>query len=186
MIMADSGNIWAATLNGAQTALSVAPLGTALPTSVSASLNAAFNDLGWLSDNGVTNNISRDVTKHYAFGGECVKTTQDRYTETISFTLLESNADVLGTVYGAGNVTSAGSTLTVEHESGMLDEISLVFDFIDGDNDGRIVVRRGRVVEIAEIKYAHTDPTSYELTVDVYRTDNGDPGIVKYLNYGGS
>jgi hypothetical protein len=184
--MADSGNIWAATLNSAQLAIAVAPLGTALPTSASATLNGAFTDLGWVGEDGVINAITRETTKHYAFGGEVVKTTQDRYSETIRFTLLESNADVLATVFGSDSVTESSGNITVEHESKMNERVSMVFDFIDGDNAGRIVVREGLVIEVGEISYVHTAPTAYELTVDVYRTAAGLAGAVKYLDYAGS
>ena len=112
--MADSGNIWAATIPADGAAVYAAPLGTALPTSATASLNVAFVDLGWVSEDGVTNSLSRETTKHRAWGGEVVKVTQDNYTETITLTLLESSAEVLGVVYGTDNVTESGDTLTVE------------------------------------------------------------------------
>ena len=44
--MADSGNIWAATIPADGAAVYAAPLGTTLPTSATASLDNAFVDLG--------------------------------------------------------------------------------------------------------------------------------------------
>jgi hypothetical protein len=181
--MADSGNIWAATIPADGAAVYAAPLGTALPTSATAALNAAFVDLGWVSEDGVTNSITRDVTRHKAWGGTTVKTTQDNYTESVKFTLLESSADVLAVVYGDDNVTEAGDTITVEHSSLMNSRQSFVIDFIDGDRAGRIVVREGLVVELGDVMYVHKDLTKYELTVDVYQPDTGANAVVAYFDY---
>ena len=119
--MADSGNVWAATIPADGAAVYAAPLGTTLPTSATAVLDNAFVDLGWVSEDGVTNSISRETTKHRAWGGEVVKVTQDNYTETVKLTLLESSADVLAVVYGADNVTENGDTIAVEHSRLMLE-----------------------------------------------------------------
>jgi hypothetical protein len=181
--MADSGNVWAATIAADGAAVYAAPLGTTLPTTATGSLNVAFVDLGWVSEDGVTNAISRDTTKHYAWGGDVVKTTQDKYTETVKFALLESNADVLSVVYGADNVTESGDAITVEHSSLMLERQSFVIDFIDGDRAGRIVIREGQVVEVGDVKYVHKDLLMYDLTVDVYKPSTGTNAVVTYFDY---
>lgn len=181
--MADSGNIWAATIPADGAAVYAAPLGTALPTTATASLDNAFVDLGWVSEDGVTNSISRDTTKHRAWGGEVVKVTQDSYTETVTLALLESSADVLSVVYGADNVTESGDTITVEHSRLMLEKQSFVIDFVDGDRAGRIVIREGQVTEVADVVYRHSDLTRYEITIDVFKPDNADNAVVTYFDY---
>ncbi len=181
--MADSGNIWAATIPADGAAVYAAPLGTTLPTNATAALNNAFVDLGWVSEDGVTNTISRETTKHKAWGGETVKVTQDNYTETVQLTLLESSAEVLGVVYGSDNVTESGSTITVEHSRLMLEHQSFVIDFIDGDRAGRIVIRDGQVTELGDVMYVHKDLTRYEITIDVFKPENADNAVVTYFDY---
>ena len=183
--MADSGNIWAATIPADGAAVYVAPLGTTLPTSATANLNAAFVDLGWVSEDGVTNSISRDTTKHYAWGGEVVKVTQDKYTETVKLTLLETSSAVLKVVYGDNNVTAGGDyqSIKVEHSRLMLERKSFVIDFIDGDHAGRIVIREGQVTEVGDVVYVHKDLTRYEITIDVFKPDNADNSVVTYFDY---
>lgn len=181
--MADSGNIWAATIPADGAAVYAAPLGTTLPTTATAALDNAFVDLGWVSEDGVTNSISRETTKHRAWGGEVVKVTQDNYTETVTLTLLESSAEVLGVVYGHDNVTESGDTITVEHSRLMLERQSFVIDFIDGEKAGRIVVREGQVTELGDVVYVHRDLTRYEVTVDVFKPDNADTAVVTYFDY---
>jgi hypothetical protein len=183
--MADSGNIWAATIPADGAAVYAAPLGTPLPATATAALNAAFVDLGWVSEDGVTNSIQRDVTRHKAWGGDTVKTTQDNYTESVKFTLLESSTDVLKVVYGDDNVTAGGDyqSIRVEHSSLMNERKSFVIDFIDGDRVGRILVREGLVVELGDVMYVHKDLTKYELTVDVYKPDTGANAVVTFFDY---
>ena len=181
--MADSGNIWAATIPADGAAVYAAPLGTTLPTSATAVLDNAFVDLGWVSEDGVANAISRETTKHRAWGGEVVKVTQDNYTETVRFTLLESSADVLAVVYGADNVTESGDTITVEHSRLQLERQSFVIDFVDGEKAGRIVIREGQVTELGDVMYVHKDLTKYELTVDVFKPDNANNAVVTYFDY---
>jgi len=181
--MADSGQIWAATIPADGAAVYAAPLGTTLPTSATATLDNAFVDLGWVGEDGVTNSISRETTKHKAWGGETVKVTQDSYTETLQLTLLESSAEVFKVVYGEDNVTESGDTLTVEHSRLMLERQSFVIDFIDGDRAGRIVVREGQVTEVADVMYVHSDLTRYQITVDVFKPDNADNAVVAYFDY---
>jgi hypothetical protein len=183
--MADSGNIWAATIPADGAAVYAAPLGTTLPTSATASLDGAFTDLGWVSEDGVTNSISREVTKHRAWGGEVVKVTQDNYTETVRLTLLESSSEVLKVVYGKDNVTAGPNyqSLKVEHSRLQLERQSFVIDFIDGDRAGRIVVREGQVTEVGDVVYVHRDLTRYEITIDVFKPDNADNAVVAYFDY---
>lgn len=181
--MADSGNIWAATIPADGAAVFAAPLGTPLPTSATASLNAAFVDLGWVSEDGVTNTITRDVTRHKAWGGETVKTTQDNYTETVKFALLESSADVLKVVYGADNVVESNGAVAVQHSSLQLERQSFVVDFIDGDRVGRILIREGLVTEIGDVRYSHKDMTMYDLTVDVYKPADGSTAVATFFDY---
>lgn len=183
--MANSKNVWAATVPSDGAAVYAAPLGTALPTSASAALNGSFVDLGWISEDGVTNAITRDTSKHYAWGGEVVKTTQDKYTETVKLTLLETSLNSLKVVYGANNVTApSATTLAVEHSRLMLSRQSFVIDFIDGQKEGRIVIREGQVITVGDVVYVHKDLTRYEITIDVYKPDNYDNAVVTYFNYG--
>jgi len=180
--MADTNNVWAATLNANGACVYAAPLGTTLPTTATEALDADFVDLGWVSEDGFTNSIKRDITKHYAFGGDVVKVTQDKYTETVQFALLESSADVLGVVYGVDSVTENGAVFSVEHNSLMLVHQVFAIDFIDGDKVGRIVIRDGQVTEIGDLKYVHKDLTMYDVTVDVYRLDDGTAAVATYFD----
>lgn len=184
--MADSTLIWAATRPTDGGVFYRAPLGTTLPTDATSSLNPAFVDLGWVGEEGISVTVTRDTTKHHAFGGDLVKTTQDNYESTIKLTLLESDPDVLETVFGAGNVTlstSGGSrTITVAHGSAPLPLQAWVAEVIDGNKVRRLVIQEGKVVNVDDIMYVHSDLVKYTITVDCYKPATGNSeAVLEYI-----
>ena len=175
--MADATNIIAATISSDGASIYAAPHGTALPAAVGTTPGSGWIELGWVSEDGVTNSIQRDTTKHYAWGGSVVKTTQDKYTETFKFALLETSKAVLDLVFGAANVTGTGNDLTVNHSELMLDRQSFLIDFVDGTRVGRHVIKDGMVTEVGDLVYTHKGLLMYELTVDVYKPADGSAGV---------
>jgi len=185
--MANSQNVIAATVPAGSAAVFAAPLGTTLPTDAEAALDAAFVDLGYISEDGVTNVTNKETTKHYAWGGDVVKTTLDRYTETVRFALLESSAAALKMAFGEDNVTetpaAAGTPgkITVKHSSLMLSRQVVVIEFIDGDLAGRLLVKEGQVTEIGDMTYTNTGLLMYDLTVDCFKPADGSDAVEVYF-----
>jgi len=164
-----------------------APLGTTLPTDCTSSLNALFVDHGWLGEDDITLMVNRDTTKHHAFGSDLVKTTQDNYEESLKLTLLESDPDVLETVFGADQLTldsdGAGNRMiTVAHSSSQLPRSAFVVEVIDGSKIRRIVVQEGQVVDLDDVKYVHNDLLSYSITIDCYKPASGNSeAVIEYI-----
>ena len=180
--MANSGNIIAATLAESGGAFYMAPLGTTLPTTATEDLDPAFEDMGWCGPDGFRNSAKRTTTKHYAFGGENVKTTQDRYEETFALELLETSEQVARLIYGEDAVTAGASDgeFSVEHSPMMLERKVFVIDVVDGDRVGRHVIREGQVTEVADIENRHDQLTKYGPTIDTYRPEGAKAGVVTY------
>jgi hypothetical protein len=184
--MADSSLIWAATRPSDAGVFYRAPLGTTLPTDATTALGAAFVDHGWLGEGGITLTLNRDTTKHHSFGGDVVKVTQDNYEESLQLTLLETDPDVLRTVFGDTNVTQSATggdrIITVNHGSLMLPRSAFVVEVIDGAKVRRIVVQEGQVTSVGDITYVHTDLLSYQITIDCYKPATGLPeAVVEYV-----
>lgn len=175
--MADNTNIIAATIGSDGASIFCAPMGTTLPTKAIDAPTGPWVELGWVGEDGVTNGIARDTTKHYAWGGSVVKTTQDKYTETFKFTLLETSEAVLKVVFGAANVAVSGDDWTITHSEMMLDRMMFIIDFVDGVRMGRHIIKDAMVTEVADLRYSHKEITGYELTVDVYKPSGGGAGV---------
>ena len=159
-----------------------APLGTTLPTSATASLAAAFVELGYVSEDGLTNNNSPESDTVKAWGGDTVLTLQTDRPDTFALTLLEAmNEDVLKTIYGSSNVTADGSgNLTVKATAGEMPSGAWVFDMIlKGGRAKRIVVPNGTISELGEITYKDDEAVGYNITI----TDVPDNSGVYHYEY---
>lgn len=161
----------------------VAPLGTALPTTVSATLDVAFVDLGYIGEDGFTETMERTTEEKKAFGGDTVKVLQTEYNHTFQFVLLESlKGDVLKAIYGESNVTitpangSHGTQVAVKKNSKKLPHMSWVIDTTDTELDAkyRNVIPDGQITEVGDVTIVHSDTISYEVTVKCFKDADGN------------
>lgn len=189
--MADSSLVWAPTRPDSGGVLYRAPLGTPLPSNAISTLNTLFTDHGWLGDEGITQTINRDIKKHYAFGADLVKTTQGQYSESYKLSLLETDPDVLETVYGAQglslSVDGAGNRqITVAHRSKPLPRSAFVIQMVDGTKVRRLVLQEAAVVDVGDVTYVHSDILKYTITVDCYKPASGNSeAVIEYIHDAG-
>lgn len=154
-----------------------APLGSALPTDAKTELDLAFKNLGYCSEDGLTNTNSPETEVIKAWGGDSVLAIQTSKEDTFTYTLIEvMNMDVLKEVYGQTNVTGTlADGITVKSNSKPLEEHSIVIDMIlKGSVLKRIVIPRGNVSEIGEISYTDGDAVGYETTLTCTPDEDGN------------
>lgn len=164
-------------------AIFFAPLGTTLPTDADAARDAAFVALGYVSEDGVTNDNSPESDQIKAWGGDTVINMQTERPDSFQFTLLEVlNVDVLKAVYGDSNVVVDSQTgnITVKATADELNGGSWIIDMImRGNRKKRIVIPNGTISELGTITYKDDDAVGYQLTI----TDVPDADGVYHYEY---
>ncbi|QKX68074.1 phage tail protein [Enterococcus hirae] len=157
-----------------------APLGTTLPTDAVTKLNDAFKSLGYISEDGLTNNNTPETDTIKAWGGDTVDVVQSEKADTFCYTLIEAlNVEVLKEVYGPNNVSGSLDTMiTIKANATLLEAHCLVVDMVlKAGVLKRIVIPNATVSEIGEISYADEDAIGYETTLTAMPDENGDTHI---------
>ena len=157
-------------------AVSIAPTSTTLPTDATTTLDAAFVNLGYISEDGMKQGMTRDSEAIKAWGGDTVMTSQTEFEETFTFTLIEAlSIDVRKAVYGDANVTGALATgITTVVNSAELGLHAWVVDLVYNGAVSRIVIPNGKVSEIGDTSYVDGEPVGYEITVTALPDTSGN------------
>lgn len=142
--------------------------GTALPTDATTALATAYKSLGYLSEDGFTNNYEISSEDIREMGGNVVLTVQTEVSDTFTFKLISAlDPEALKAVYGSDKVSgtmAAGLSVTVDGSEP--EESVWVLETIMRDNSlKRIVIPDGKVTSIGEIPYRRNEAVGYELTI---------------------
>ena len=162
-----------------------APLGTTLPTTAKETLNAAFQNLGYVSEDGLVNSNSPTSENIKAWGGDIVLTTLTEKPDTFKFTLIEAkNIEVLKAVYGDANVSGDLTTgITVHANSTQQPNCAWVIDMILKDGTlKRVVLPDAGISTVGDITYADGSAVGYETTISAMPDGNGDTHFEYIVN----
>lgn len=161
----------------------VAPLGTTLPTDATTALAAAFESLGYISEDGITNSTTRESASIKEWGGSTVLNPQTEFEATYKMTLLDSvDLNVLKAVFGSANVTGTLATgITVKVNADELDEQSWAIDMVlNGGAVERDIIPSGKITEVGDIQYVADDAVMFEVTITTHPDSSGN-NAYKYL-----
>lgn len=148
-------------------ALYRAPIGTTLPTDSTTALDAAFEALGYISQDGLTNANSPNSSTIYAWGGDPVLTAASEKEDTFKCVLLEVlNVAVLKTTYGDDNVTGDLSTgITVKANNNERPNYVYVGEMVlRGGTTKRVVLPNAAISAVDDIVYKDNEASGYGLT----------------------
>lgn len=165
-------------------AIFAAPLGATLPTSSGEELDAAFTGLGYVSEDGLSNENSPETDAIKAWGGDTVLVVQQGKPDKFSFKLIEAmNVDVLKAVYGPDNVEGDLETgISLKANSSEIPSMSYVIDMIlKGGILKRIVIPNGSIDEVEEIVYNDNDSVGYGIGVQALPDLEGNTHY-EYIN----
>ncbi len=140
-----------------------------LPTDAITAIDADLTEVGYISEDGVTQSIDADNESIKAWqNGDTVRTVQTSHEVTYQFKMIESNDESQSIFYGA-DVTGG----TIEITGDQMPLKSYVFEMLDGDQAIRIVVPKGRVTDRGEIVWKNDEPIGYEVTINCLPDSSG-------------
>lgn len=165
-------------------ALFFAPIGTTVPTNASSTLDAAFKNLGYISEDGLVNGIETDTESVTEWGGAEVLSGQTSFVDMFTFNMIEANADSLAFYYGADNVEVSGDTITVKQNVAELPNCVFVAELVlTGGRVKRIVVANGKLADRSgEISYVSGEPVAYPVQLKAYPDGQNNTHIEYFAN----
>ena len=156
-------------------AVFTAPIGTTLPTDATTALASAFVCLGYVSEDGLSNNNELSVEAIKAWGGNIVYRSLTEMNDEFGLALIETeNPDVLKTGYGESHVTGdASGNISVDVVGEEPIERVWVFELaLRGNRARRIVIPDGAITSRDEITYNDSDAVAYGITISAYPDAN--------------
>ncbi len=162
--------------------------GVAAPKDAKSELTG-FKELGYVSDDGLTNSNSSDSDKIKAWGGDTVLVISKGKEDTLQFKLIEvMNVDVLKYVYGEENVSGTLETgITLKANSKQTKAHTLVIDMVyQGGVMKRIVAPNAIIQEMDDIEYTDEDAVGYAVTVSCLPDTEGNNHYEYILKKGAS
>lgn len=154
-----------------------APIGSKLPTTYAEKLDTAFKNLGYVSEDGVTNGNSPSGDKVRAWGGATVMNYMEDKPDTFKLKLIEAfNPEVLKTIYNDKNVTVTTDTgdISVTATAEDMTQYAWVIDMIlKGNRAKRIVIPIASITELEEIVYKDNEPVGYGITLSAEPDTSG-------------
>jgi hypothetical protein len=145
-----------------------APDATAMPTNAVDDLDAAFDEVGYISEDGITQSIGSETTSIRAWqNSDEVRVVRTSHTLTYAWTMIETNPESLTLYYG--NHTAGVTEITAAQ--GFRGEF--VIEYHDGDRDVRIVLPDAQVTELGDTQLVNGQPVGYPVTVTAFPDDTG-------------
>lgn len=154
-----------------------AAAGATLPTDAVTALGTDFKQLGYISEDGLTNSNSPESDVVKAWGGDTVLTLESGKTDTFQFSLMEvTNTEVLKAVYGDDNVTGTlEDGITIKANSTEQTEHSYIIEMVLKDGVlKRVVIPSAKLTELGDITYTDGDAIVYEMTITAMPDEDGN------------
>lgn len=178
MVNSELARIWGSDNNS----IYLAPIGTTLPTTLTAAPGGDFEDVGWIHSDGLTESLTGSVEKIRGWQGNgVVRTRMNEPGTTLAFTALETKAQTQSLRYVESDVTTAAGVRSATRSAGQrIAARAAVIDLFDSDSDEvqlRLVIPRLEIAPNGDLVYANSDIAGFPFigeiigSYDVFATD---------------
>lgn len=146
---------------------------TTAPTSALGTLDAGFDELGYVSEDGITQAIGAEVSSIKAWqGGDEVRKVQTSHALTYAATLIETSELTLETYYGNFEDLGDGEGL-VRITSDQPEHYSWALHMVDGVHRIRLYIPDGQVTERGDVVWVNASTVAYPVTISCFPDDEG-------------
>ena len=155
----------------------IGPVGTAEPNTPTAALNAAYKDLGYISEDGVTASFGVTVEDINAFQSLLpIRRVVTGRTADLSFVCRQWNADTFALALGGGSFEESGGNYLFfpPENDDALQEHKVIIEWNDGSKNYRLIVRKAVVVEAVETQIVRNAAADLPISLSVLGAEGTD------------
>jgi hypothetical protein len=150
-----------------------APVGTAGPTDTTTAWPAAWQDLGYLTDDGPA--ITPGYTTKDIMGWQSLLPVRKVATERTlewKFPLMQTDAFTFPLAFGGGTITGTapGPWTYTPPDPSFIDERAFGLEVNDGTVTERYILQRGLVTDVKDIPFKRGEAVRFEVTVSMLAT----------------
>lgn len=149
-----------------------APKGTALPAYPTEELAAAWEEVGFVAEDGISWHHGRSAEALKDWSNTIRRQLQSNDDKTVTVPIISTTKEVMDTIFGAGNVVSTvansdhGNLISVEVKEGTISgEEAFLFLMKDGDDTFMLGTTSGFITTLDDISFAPGSPINWNATV---------------------
>lgn len=145
-----------------------APAGTALPATADAALGAAWTEVGYVSQDGLTVSINATTEGIKDWANRIVRMVVTDSDETAQASIITTTEETLATVLGEDNVSAAGGTITAGLSLATLPpEEAFLFRMKDGDDMIIVGCTKGQITALESLSFQPGSAIAWTPTITV-------------------
>lgn len=162
-------------LVGANGVAYVAPTGSTAPTDSTTAVAAAFKNLGFVSEDGLTEGVNISTSEIKAWDGSTIRKVISGSEKTFKVKCLEAgNGNVIDLFYTKPTITVATGKSTVAVKTPVRDLRAFIIDVVDGSAHRRFYIPSGEVTDRSDVPYKNSEGIAYEFTITAYPDSSGN------------
>ncbi len=158
-------------------AVRLAPFGTTLPTDAVTALAAAYIDLGYISEEGVSLGVDDSVENKFAWqSATLIRSIRSSSVTSLNFAMIEQKGFNLEFWFPGSQVTedTPGVAYSIDIVPPVTQKRVVVLDIVDDTKSFRWAFGNAELVSRGEIPISNQDLVMFPVTMNFYPDDNGN------------